>query len=100
MLRFVLQEDNKMNKYYSCECCGGGSLKDLKKEIYEQSGGSYSDDFSFSGNKRFFKCTECGKVWWTNPLSEFMHYVDINSQTFKLLRLTNIENTGTALKTG
>jgi len=89
-----------MNKYYSCECCGGGTLKDLKKEIYEQSGGGYCDALSFSGSKRFFRCTECGKTWWTNPLSEFMHFVDVNSQAFKLLTISKMDMVGTVLKTG
>ncbi len=89
-----------MDKYFSCECCGGGSLKDLKKEIYQQCGGSFSDAFSFTGSKRYFRCTECGKLWWTNPLSEFMHFVDINSKAFKLLELKDLDYNKTALKTG
>jgi hypothetical protein len=50
-----------MNKLFNCECCGGGNLNHLRKEIYEHNGGSYNRAISFNGHKRFFKCSECGK---------------------------------------
>ena len=37
----LFEMEDKMVKYFHCECCGGGELTDLRKEIYENNGGSY-----------------------------------------------------------
>lgn len=89
-----------MIKHFNCECCGGGELNDLRKEIYESNGGSYSLGLSFNGNKRVFRCTECGKMWFTEPTSEFMHCVATNLKAGKIIAIDHEKTLKSALRTG
>jgi hypothetical protein len=89
-----------MNRLFSCECCGGGNLNHLRKEIYEHNGGGYHLAISFNGSKRFFKCSECGNIWWTEPTSEFMHFVYENAVAGKIIAINNEKSLNRALKTG
>ncbi|HNW82901.1 MAG TPA: hypothetical protein PKG52_08435 [bacterium] len=83
-----------MVRKFRCELCGGGEFAVLRKEIYEQNGGSYHNSISFKGNRRVFKCTECGKMWWSDPISEFM-----NLLSPEVIR-NNVKISTSALKTG
>lgn len=79
---------------FRCETCGGGEFAVLRKEIYEQNGGNYYNSLSFRGNRRVFKCSECGKIWWSDPAGELIN----------LLAPESIQNgikiSASALKTG
>ena len=79
---------------FRCEICGGGEFSVLRKEIYEKNGGGYHDSVSFKGNRRVFRCSECGKVWWCDPVSEF-----INILTAESIH-SGIKVPASALKTG
>lgn len=83
----LFEMEDKMVKCFHCECCGGGELTDLRKEIYENNGGSYNLAVSFSGSKRVFRCTECGKVWYTELTSEFMHFVTESIKSGRIITL-------------
>ncbi|MGI6394559.1 MAG: hypothetical protein ACOX2F_07510 [bacterium] len=87
-------------KHLKCECCGSGGLTYLRKEIYESNGGSYHSDLSFSGHKRFFKCSECGNVWWTDPTSEFMHLASENDKICKIITIDEQKPLSRACKIG
>jgi len=89
-----------MMKFMHCECCGGGDLTDLRKEIYENNGGSYHLAVSFNGNKRVFKCTECGKIWWTEPTSEFMHCFSEEMKSGKIISIQREKSFKPSLRTG
>lgn len=100
MLGYSFMEVTTMIKYLHCECCGGGDLADLRKEIYENNGGSYHLALSFNGSKRVFRCTECGKIWWTEPTSEFMHYLSENIKVGKIISIDREKSLKTSLRTG
>jgi len=82
-----------VNKF-RCEMCGGGEFSVLRKEIYEHNGGDYHHSVSFKGNRRVFKCSECGKMWWSDPVSEFMNLLSPKAINH------SIESVSPALKTG
>ena len=58
---------------FKCEVCGNGDIPTLRKEIYEVNGGHYHEAISFKGNRRVFRCNDCGNIWWTDPAGDFMH---------------------------
>lgn len=89
-----------MVKKFRCESCGGGELTILRKEIYEQNGGSYHLAVSFNGNRRVFKCTECGKIWYTDPTSEYIHFLSANTKSGRILSFAEENSHKIALKTG
>jgi uncharacterized Zn finger protein len=83
-----------MVRKFRCEMCGGGEFTVLRKEIYEQNGGGYHNSVSFKGNRRVFKCSECGKMWWSDPISEFMNLLSPE------VIHSNVKIPASALKTG
>lgn len=83
-----------MIKKFRCEMCGGGEFSLLRKEIYEQNGGSYHNSVSFKGNRRVFKCSECGKMWWSDPMSEFMNLLSPKSLHHPLEAASSVLKTG------
>ena len=79
-----------------CECCGGGESLDLRKTIYEGNGGDYCNSIFFDGKKRVFKCSECGRIWQTNPTSDFIYFVAETVESAKFVPITIKDHKKTA----
>ncbi len=70
---------------FKCECCGGGESLEIRKSIYEANNGNYHDAVFFDGKRRVFRCSECGKIWQTEPTSDFMHFVAETVESAKFI---------------